>query len=59
MATDFFGKFTEVVGAPPEVAPAEAPAERAPAPAPRAVSPWIWVLGVLVVVAVLLAIFGL
>ncbi len=59
MAGDFFAKFAEVVGGPApveaavaEVTPAEAP------PSPTAgVRPLYWVLGLIAVVAILLAIF--
>ena len=56
MARDFFAKFAEVVGGPaPEAAAA---AEAAPAPATAGVRPLFWVLGLIGVVAILLAIFG-
>ncbi len=55
LADDFFGQFSEIVGA-PEVAAAEV---EAPAPAAGGISPWLWVIGVLAVVAAILLIFGL
>ncbi len=58
MANDFFARFAEVVGGP---APAEAAAE-IPARAEAAaggVRPLFWVLGVVAIVLVLLAIYGL
>ena len=59
MADDFFGRFSEVVAASAEAA-AEAVAEvEAPAPAAGGVAPWVWVIGVLAVVAAILLIFGL
>ena len=55
MADDFFSRFSEVVAA-----PAEAAAEvEAPAPVAGGVAPWLWVIGVLAVVAVILLVFGL
>ncbi len=59
MANDFFAKFAEAVGgpAPEEAAEMPAPAEEA-APA-GAVRPLFWALGVVAIVLVLLAIFGL
>ncbi len=59
LAGEFFGKFSEVVAAPAEEA-AEEVAEAAAAAAPKraGVSPWVWVAGVLAVVAALLLIFG-
>jgi hypothetical protein len=62
MARDFFAKFAEVVGGP---APAEAagavaevaPAETAPASV-AGVRPLYWVLGLIAVVAILLAVFA-
>lgn len=60
MADEFFGKFTQVVG-PAEVV-AEAPAAAAPSPAPAApepgLSPFLWIPGVLAIVAILLLVFG-
>lgn len=60
LADDFFGKFTALVG-PTEVA-AEAPAAAAPSPAPAApepgLSPFLWIPGVLAIVAILLLVFG-
>lgn len=58
MADQFFGKFAEVVGsaaAPAAAAPAVAP----PPPARPALSPVIWVAGLIVIVIILLLIFGL
>ncbi len=59
MANDFFARFAEAVGgpAPEEAAEIPAPAEEA-APA-GAVRPLFWALGVIAIVLVLLAIFGL
>ncbi len=59
MANDFFARFAEVVGgpAPGEAAEIPVPAEEA-APA-GAVRPLFWVLGVVAIVLVLLAIYGL
>ncbi len=56
MADDFFGRFSEVVAAPAAEAAAEV---EAPAPAPGGVAPWLWVIGVLAVVAAIVLIFGL
>ncbi|MCH7887804.1 MAG: carbon monoxide dehydrogenase subunit G [Proteobacteria bacterium] len=60
LAGEFFGKFSEVVAAPAEEAAREvaAAAEEAAEPAPGGISPWLWVAGVLAVVAALLLIFG-
>jgi hypothetical protein len=72
-AEQFFGKFAEIVGgagaeaaAATPVAAGEAPAERAaPSAVPaaevpgRGLSPKIWIIALIVVVALLLAIFGL
>ncbi len=63
LAGEFFGKFSEVVSAPAEaaaeeVAEAAAAAKEAAEPAPGGISPWLWVTGVLAVVAALLLIFG-
>jgi len=64
MADDFFSKFAAVVGGPVAPAPAEtaaapaAAASPAPPQAPSArLSPLVWVLGLVVVVAVLLFLF--
>ena len=59
MANDFFARFAEAVGgpAPEEAAEIPVPAEEA-APA-GAVRPLFWALGVVAIVLVLLAIFGL
>jgi carbon monoxide dehydrogenase subunit G len=56
MAGEFFGKFSEVVGA-----PAEAPAEAVPeaAAAARGLSPLVWIGGLIAVVVILLLVFGL
>ena len=55
LTDDFFGRFSEIVGA-----PAAAAAEvEAPAPVAGGVAPWLWVIGVLAVVAAILLIFGL
>ncbi len=59
MANDFFAKFAEVVGSPVPEEAAEIPVaagETAPA---GAVRPLFWALGVIAIVLVLLAIFGL
>lgn len=60
MADEFFGKFTALVG--PAEAVAEAPAAAAPSPAPaepeRGLSPFLWIVGVLAIVAILLLVFG-
>ena len=60
MADQFFGKFGELVAPAEEEAPAEAePAAAAAAPAERrGLSPVIWILGLVVVVALLLFLFG-
>ncbi len=62
LAGEFFGKFSEVVAAPAgeaeEAATPAADAEEAAEPAPGGISPWMWVAGVLAVVAALLLIFG-
>ena len=68
-AEQFFGKFAEIVGAgaaatpvaaaeavPARPAPSAIPAAEAPG---RGLSPKIWIIALIVVVAVLLAIFGL
>jgi carbon monoxide dehydrogenase subunit G len=55
LAGEFFGKFSEVVAAPAEAA-VEPAAEEVLVRA--GVNPWVWVVGVLAVVAVLLLIFG-
>ncbi len=55
LASEFFGKFSEVVAAP---AAPELP-EAVPAPGAGGVSPWLWAVGVIVIVAVLLLIFGI
>ena len=59
MADQFFGKFSELVAPAEEEAPAEAaPAAVAPAAERRGLSPVIWILGLVVVVALLLFLFG-
>ena len=62
LAGEFFGKFSEVVSVPAEeaaeAATPAAGAEEAAEPAPGGISPWLWVAGVLAVVAALLLIFG-
>ena len=60
LAGEFFGKFSEVVAAPAEevAEAAEAAAGAAAEEAPGGISPWLWVAGVLAVVAALLLIFG-
>lgn len=65
-AEQFFGKFAEIVGALAGPAPAAAPAAEAPPPAKpapeapaRGLSPRVWIIALIVVVALLLAIFGL
>ncbi len=61
LAGEFFGKFSELVGAPVEEAAEEAAAEAAEEPAPAAregLSLWVWVVGVLVAVTALLLIFS-
>ena len=63
MANDFFAKFAAVgaAPAPPEVAPGaapEAPPRQEP-PRVRTLPPLAWITGVIVIVLVLLAIFGL
>lgn len=58
MANDFFARFAEVVGGPVPEAAAEMPAAEEAAPA-GAVRPLFWALGVIAIVLVLLAIFGL
>lgn len=67
MANEFFGKFSEQVGAAPAAAAAEAPAEPAvseappPPPAsekpPGGISPAVWITGLIAVVAIGLLIF--
>ncbi|MFQ5774416.1 MAG: carbon monoxide dehydrogenase subunit G [Kiloniellaceae bacterium] len=57
MADDFFGTFSEVVSGPTPAAVEAAPAEAA-APA-RGLSPFVWIAGVIAIVLVLLALFGL
>ncbi|MEE8189561.1 MAG: carbon monoxide dehydrogenase subunit G [Kiloniellales bacterium] len=59
MADDFFSSFAEVVGgpAPAEAAP-EAPATAEAAPG-GGLRPIVWIAGLIAIVAVLLAIFGL
>ncbi|SRR6266404_743289 len=75
MADDFFAAFAALVtaSAAPGAAPAPAEAEPTPGPAagpppaaappsppPRAgLAPWLWVVGLIVIVLILLAIFGL
>ncbi len=63
MADDFFAKFAAVVApgaAPPEVAPGAPPRpEAAPVPALPALPPLAWIAGLIVIVVILLAIFGL
>ncbi len=62
LADDFFGKFAALVAtAAPVTAPAEPPAPPPPAPAAApepapGLAPWVWVLGLIVVVAILLAV---
>ncbi len=59
MADQFFGKFSELVAPAEEEALAEAaPAAMAPAAERRGLSPVIWILGLVVVVALLLFLFG-
>ncbi len=58
LAGEFFGKFSALVAAAPETAAPPPVAEVAPAAAAAGLNPWVWVVGVLVVVAILLAIFG-
>ena len=60
LADEFFGKFSELVAPAAEEAPAEAaPApETAPAAEKRGLSPVMWILGLVVVVVLLLALFG-
>ena len=60
MADQFFGKFGELVAPAEEEAPAEAEPAAAAAPAAerRGLSPVIWILGLVVVVALLLFLFG-
>ena len=73
MANDFFGKFAELVGGPaeaeeaaappaepePPAAPATAPTEETPEPAEKqgGVSPMVWVVAVIVVVAIAMLIY--
>ncbi len=59
MANDFFTRFAETVAGPaPAEAAAEAPAPAAEAPA-GGVRPLFWVVGLIALVLVLLAVFGL
>lgn len=58
IANDFFGKFSDVIAGAPEVAAAPV-VEPPPAVAAGGIAPWIWVVGVLVIAALLLVIFGL
>ena len=56
LADQFFGDFTAIVTAEAEAAP---PPEAAPVPAEkRGLGPWVWVAGVLIVVALLLLLFA-
>ncbi len=60
MANNFFAKFAETVAGPvPAEAAAEIPARAEEAAPPGGVRPLFWVLGVVAIVLVLLAIFGL
>ena len=65
LANEFFGKFSEVMAAAPAEAERPEPAADQAPPVPTTngktdgIRPWIWVIGVLVVVAALLAVFGL
>ncbi|MFQ5784446.1 MAG: carbon monoxide dehydrogenase subunit G [Alphaproteobacteria bacterium] len=61
LAADFFGTFSALVSAAPEEpAPEEQPVTPAETPpAPSSLGPWVWVAGVLVIVAVLLFAFNL
>ena len=56
MTNDFFARFAEVVGGP---APEEIPVSAEEAAPAGAVRPLFWALGVVAIVLVLLAIFGL
>ncbi len=59
LADEFFGNFSELVAPAAEEVPAEAvPAPAAPAAERRGLSPVIWILGLVVVVALLLFLFG-
>ena len=51
---EFFGKFSEAVAGPAE----EVAAEAEEAPSRAGVAPWVWVAGVIAIVAVLLLIFS-
>ncbi len=55
MARDFFAKFTEVVSPPGAAPEAEDPAPGEPEPG---LSPFLWITGVLAIVAILLLVFG-
>jgi carbon monoxide dehydrogenase subunit G len=63
LADDFFGRFAEAVTAmAPAAAEAPAAIEAAPPPAPAAAKglpPWLWVAGVVLVVALILAVVAL
>ncbi len=59
LANDFFARFAEVVGAPAPEEAAEMPAPAEEAAPAGAVRPLFWALGVVAIVLVLLAIFGL
>jgi hypothetical protein len=58
LADDFFGRFAELVAAAPAEAAAEAPAPAvpppSPAPAAKGLPPWVWVVGLVLVAAVIL-----
>ncbi len=56
LANEFFGTFSELLGAPAEAVAAEPPAP-APAEAAEGVSPWVWIAGADAAVAVLAIIF--
>ncbi len=56
LAGEFFRKFSDLVAAPAEAAP-ERP-EAAAAAKAAGISPWLWVVGVIAVVAALLFVFG-
>ena len=61
LADEFFGTFSEIVAPTEEAAPAEAapaPPTAAPAAERRGVSPLMWILGLVAVVALLLFLFG-
>jgi len=61
LAGDFFARFSEAVAAPPSAAaapPGEAPTAPEPTAATRGLPPWIWITGVVIVVAALLLIFA-